>query len=481
MKIAEKIKNSRFGLNENIEKKNNENQERKTESDGRSKGLKRIFGGKLLSGLVGRFIKPYIVGLFFYVFFPLAMYYFDAGHEMLMQGLDLAFEITVLIIVFYFYPLIIFLAGFIFKSANFSNLAYFQKQTILASNIAVSLGLIGTFIGLTDMIIGIAAGMGADGDMAEKMNALMAAISSALDAMAFAFLTSIFGVGGSVAILFSSNFLDTFFEEKERKEKELSSSATNSSLVENAGIMSLANDIDDESIRGDIDRLNNQILLMSNYFEENEKRWTEISSILKNVKESEVLQKIFQSVENNEKIGMLLIEEQAITSNSALLEKINENRDILNELIEMSEKSGRISSYKEKDNSNFLKYFFFTSFIVVSIMFLIMVFGENKLLINNDLNQDIASQKIIKDNLNLSESENINEIMRSSQRIFLNVKEHGGWVDYVKKNNERKSLEWVAYFPKSVKDLDSALNGLGVLSIQEEGDYLIVKGDFSWN
>ncbi|TOD19776.1 hypothetical protein CGJ69_24615, partial [Vibrio parahaemolyticus] len=71
---------------------------------------------------------------------------------------------------------------------------------------AVSLGLIGTFQGLTAMVSSIAASMGGEGDLSEKMGSMIGAISQALSAMSYAFLTSILGVAVSVLLILSLNF-----------------------------------------------------------------------------------------------------------------------------------------------------------------------------------------------------------------------------------------------------------------------------------
>lgn len=158
----------------------------------------------------------YIIGLLFYIGIPIFAYYLESAWEFIVTSFNLSPEITVLIGIAYIYPLSVFLMSVVFKSKGFANIIYFRSQVTLSSTLSVSFGLIGTFIGLSQMIAGIAAGMGADGDFTSKMASLLGAISTALDSMSLAFLTSILGVGASVAILFSSNYLASFFRENDQ-------------------------------------------------------------------------------------------------------------------------------------------------------------------------------------------------------------------------------------------------------------------------
>lgn len=155
----------------------------------------------------------YIFGLVFYVGLPAALASFESSGEFIKTTFNLAPEIAYMITVAYVYPLLVFILCFFMKNSRIANVVYFRSQVDLASTLAVSFGLIGTFIGLAEMIGGIAAGMGAEGDFATKMNSLLTAISSALDSMSFAFLTSILGIGASSTILFCSNYMASYFKE----------------------------------------------------------------------------------------------------------------------------------------------------------------------------------------------------------------------------------------------------------------------------
>lgn len=158
----------------------------------------------------------YIIGLLFYIGIPVFAYFLESARDFIVNSFNLSPEITVLIGIAYLYPLSVFLMSVAFKNKGFANITYFRSQVTLSSTLSVSFGLIGTFIGLSQMIAGIAAGMGADGDFTSKMASLLGAIGVALDSMSLAFLTSILGVGASVAILFSSNYLASFFRENDQ-------------------------------------------------------------------------------------------------------------------------------------------------------------------------------------------------------------------------------------------------------------------------
>lgn len=124
---------------------------------------------------------------------------------MLDQALLLAPELTYMMLAIYFYPLTIALVHVIFRMNSIGHSAFLKSQTMLASSVVVSLGLIGTFQGLTMMVTAIAGSMAGDGDITEKMGAMISSISEALSAMSYAFLTSIFGVAISVLLLISHN------------------------------------------------------------------------------------------------------------------------------------------------------------------------------------------------------------------------------------------------------------------------------------
>lgn len=119
-------------------------------------------------------------------------------NSMLIQAFDLAFTLSVMMLVAYIYFGAISSYGIIK-----SNKRIIASQSKLAASTVVSLGLIGTFLGLTSMITSISSSIGG-----EDSNALMTSIGSALGAMNYAFLTSILGVAVSLLILLASNFFE---------------------------------------------------------------------------------------------------------------------------------------------------------------------------------------------------------------------------------------------------------------------------------
>lgn len=161
----------------------------------------------------------YYIGLLFYAVTFLACFFIQAVQEMVQQCLSLAPEISYTMIGIYIYPFIIFLCHKLFKKNQLSHYVFLSNQTKLSASVSVSLGLIGTFIGLTGMITAISASLSGDGDVSEKMNAMISSISMALNSMSFAFLTSILGVSISVLLLVSLNFFNFFYQKENKKPK----------------------------------------------------------------------------------------------------------------------------------------------------------------------------------------------------------------------------------------------------------------------
>ncbi|MGO2304114.1 MAG: hypothetical protein ACTH5W_05365 [Providencia sp.] len=175
---------------------------------------------------IGIINKMYYLGLFFYAATFLACFLLQSVREMIQQCLLLAPEISYTMIGIYIYPLIIFLFHRLCNKNKQSNYILLSNQTKLSASVTVSLGLIGTFIGLTGMITAISASLGGDGDISEKMNAMISSISMALNSMSFAFLTSILGVSISVLLLVSLNFFHFFYQKENKKIKEKTATYT---------------------------------------------------------------------------------------------------------------------------------------------------------------------------------------------------------------------------------------------------------------
>ncbi|HHC6465477.1 TPA: hypothetical protein ACQYC6_004141 [Vibrio parahaemolyticus] len=169
----------------------------------------------------------YIIGTIVYMVVIFSYYFIGAMTEMINEALVLAPEITYAMLFLYFAPLVIHLYQIVTKKNTTKDLSLIDKQTKLAASVSVSLGLIGTFQGLTAMVSAIAGSLGGDGDMMEKINTMMESISSALAAMSYAFLTSILGVAISVLLLISLNFWGNFYKNKTQSGVEKTSSELN--------------------------------------------------------------------------------------------------------------------------------------------------------------------------------------------------------------------------------------------------------------
>lgn len=169
----------------------------------------------------------YYIGLFFYIITFLACFLLQGIKEMVQQCILLAPEISYAMIGIYLYPLAIFLCHKFLKKKSQQSYIFLVNQTKLSASITVSLGLVGTFIGLTGMITAISASLSGEGDVAEKMNAMISSISMALDSMSFAFLTSILGVSISVLLLVSLNFFQFFYIKEPKKTSQPTSDELN--------------------------------------------------------------------------------------------------------------------------------------------------------------------------------------------------------------------------------------------------------------
>ncbi|OCH19963.1 hypothetical protein [Aliivibrio logei] len=155
--------------------------------------------------------------LFFSIFIFVG--YVDNAREFFLQSVSLAPEITYLVVFFYCYIILLAILLGLFPQLVEDRTAVFDSHLKMACSVMVSLGLVGTFVGLVDMISGIGTALsGGETDFAKKMESLLGAISSSLGAMSFAFMTSILGVGISAYSLVAGNFVSTAFEERKKKQ-----------------------------------------------------------------------------------------------------------------------------------------------------------------------------------------------------------------------------------------------------------------------
>jgi len=160
----------------------------------------------------------YYFGVIFAVGAVIALAVLEAGREFLSTAYELSPEITVLICIGYFYPLFLFAYSYAITKEGVTR-RFFNSQVTVASTFCVSLGLIGTFLGLSSMVAAISTGMNAEGDFSTKVGLLLASIGESLDSMALAFLTSILGVGASTVLTVSCNYLAFYYDDHESVSK----------------------------------------------------------------------------------------------------------------------------------------------------------------------------------------------------------------------------------------------------------------------
>lgn len=163
----------------------------------------------------------YILGYLVYAFCVFSYYKFNAIKVLLDQGIELAPVIVYPMIFLALYPLVLFSFHVLRRNRSLSAKHFLELQSKISSTVAVSLGLIGTFQGLTQMVATIAASMGGGGDMSERMAAMLSSIAEALSAMSYAFLTSIVGVGVSVIISIAVNFFVFFYNKKQTSQNKM--------------------------------------------------------------------------------------------------------------------------------------------------------------------------------------------------------------------------------------------------------------------
>ncbi|HIB1616998.1 TPA: hypothetical protein ACWV7H_004709 [Salmonella enterica subsp. enterica serovar Muenchen] len=162
----------------------------------------------------------YFIGVFIYLFTIASFFIFPAMRFLFKEAITLAPEVAGAVCVVCIYPLVIFLVHIIRKKKSFESKLYLTSQAKLAASLSVSLGLIGTFQGLTDMVSTISRSMQSGGDdLVGKMDSMISSISSALASMSYAFITSIFGVASSVIILLSLNYMSTYYNKRDVRDK----------------------------------------------------------------------------------------------------------------------------------------------------------------------------------------------------------------------------------------------------------------------
>ncbi|EBC6269821.1 hypothetical protein C5U50_22745, partial [Salmonella enterica] len=261
------------------------------------------------------------LGLVFYILTAVCYLLFPAIKNMVNQAAFLAPQITYACGVLFILPLLLFLTHWVFRLKARKYYALLATQTKLAASVAVSLGLIGTFMGLTDMVSAISGSLGGEGDLAAKMGAMISSISSALTAMSFAFLTSILGVTVSVLLLVSLNFWEFYYEtennagknpEKVPSENELHALLNRITLLEEINT-NIANKLVYIPENTDLSEL---LLVNSNTMAEN---LLQINTTVKNI---EKVTKAFAEVSDN-----------ALVSINASLMDVNQSNMVASEKI----------------------------------------------------------------------------------------------------------------------------------------------------
>ncbi|ECC1561452.1 hypothetical protein FNI18_15740 [Salmonella enterica subsp. salamae] len=263
----------------------------------------------------------YFLGLIFYVLTATCYLLFPAIKNMVNQAAFLAPQITYACGLLFILPLLLFLTHIVFRLKARRYYVLLATQTKLAASVAVSLGLIGTFMGLTDMVSAIAGSLGGEGDLAAKMGAMISSISSALTAMSFAFLTSILGVAVSVLLLVSLNFWEFYYETENNAEKTLGKAPSEDELHALLNRIMLLEEINTNLANKlvcipDNTNLAEQLAVNSNTIAEN------LSQINTTIKSIEVITKAFAETSDN-----------ALVSINTSLMDVNQNNMVANEKI----------------------------------------------------------------------------------------------------------------------------------------------------
>lgn len=288
----------------------------------------------------------HFLGLIFYILTAACYFLFPTIKNMVNQAAFLAPQITYACGVLFVLPLLLFLTHWVFRLKARKYYTLLATQTKLAASVAVSLGLIGTFMGLTDMVSAISGSLGGEGDLAAKMGAMISSISSALTAMSFAFLTSILGVTVSVLLLVSLNFWEFYYETENNAEKMSGNIPSENKLNALLNRITL------------LEEINTNIANKLIYIPEN----TELTELLvvNNNAMAENLIQINTTIKNIEKITKAFTEisDSALVSINTSLMDVNQSNMVANEkivtgnehLMELNVGIGALLSLMRKDS-----------------------------------------------------------------------------------------------------------------------------------
>lgn len=168
------------------------------------------------------------VGYLLFALIFVSITFLQSAKDFFVESYELAPEITILVSVSYIYIVFLTITLSLFPRISSDRVSLYDTHVKMACSVMVSLGLVGTFLGLVDMISGIGAALSGDeADFSKRMALLLGAISTSLGAMSFAFMTSILGVGISAYSLVAATFVGSFFSAEKREEAQKVSTETN--------------------------------------------------------------------------------------------------------------------------------------------------------------------------------------------------------------------------------------------------------------
>ncbi|UKA04479.1 hypothetical protein [Photobacterium damselae] len=155
----------------------------------------------------------YYIGYLIYAAAIAATALSPAAVEMVEVSYRLATTITIGCFVLAAYPPLLLMYYMIRGLKNKNTEDHFAEIVKMTSATVVSLGLVGTFIGLTQMITKISSAISYKGkSMEDQVQHVMSAIGASLDSMSFAFLTSVMGVASAVVITCAATYFREFFK-----------------------------------------------------------------------------------------------------------------------------------------------------------------------------------------------------------------------------------------------------------------------------
>lgn len=173
----------------------------------------------------------YIGYVLFAAIFALVAF-MPAARVFFLDSWGLAPEITALVAIAYIYLVGLTVVVSLFPNVSKHTSSLYDTHLKMACSVMVSLGLVGTFLGLVDMIAGIASALsGGESDFSARMVLLLEAISSSLGAMSFAFMTSILGVGISAYSMIAGTFVLSALKEAEKSHKQATTESPGVPLI----------------------------------------------------------------------------------------------------------------------------------------------------------------------------------------------------------------------------------------------------------